>query len=150
MLHTPVDFLLSTVMLGSAAAPLLLRSTSALHRLPQLHSLTLSPHTSFPLWPLILSCGLWMINRIVRVIRLNISASYEHRASSSLLNTDELRGTFLVSFALVGLALLLTLTGYPLLALPAALGGVISARYLFFVSVVPLNMALTFVRSVHA
>ena len=150
MLHTPIDFLLSSVMLGSAAAPLLLRSTSALHRLPQLHSLTLSSHPSFPLWPLILSCGLWMINHVVRVIRLNLSALYERRASSSLLNTDELRGTFLVSFALVGLALLLTLTGYPLLALPAALGGVISARYLFFVSVVPLNMALTFVRSVHA
>lgn len=150
MLHTPVDFLLSAVMLGSAAAPLLLRSTSALHRLPQLHSFALSSHAPYPFWPLILSSGLWMINHIVRVVRLNISVLYERRASSSLLNTDDLRGTFLVSFALVGLALLLTLTGYPLLALPAALGGVISARYLFFVSVVPLNMALTFVRSVHA
>jgi hypothetical protein len=38
----------------------------------------------------------------------------------------------------------------PTLALPAVLAGVISARYIFFVSVVPLNMALTFVRSVHA
>jgi formate dehydrogenase iron-sulfur subunit len=44
----------------------------------------------------------------------------------------------------------LSLAGMPTLALPAALAGVISARYLFFVSVVPLNMALTFFRSVHA
>jgi hypothetical protein len=75
---------------------------------------------------------------------------YERRATASLLNTDQLRGTFLVSFALVGLAVLLSIAGYPKCALPAALAGVISSRYLFFVSVVPLNMALTFVRSVHA
>jgi hypothetical protein len=31
-------------------------------------------------------------------------------------------------------------------ACAVALGGVLLARYLFFVSVVPLNMALTFVR----
>jgi formate dehydrogenase iron-sulfur subunit len=66
------------------------------------------------------------------------------------LNTQSLRGVFLVSFAFVGLAVLLSLAGMPFLALPAALAGVLSARYLFFVSVVPLNMALTFVRSVHA
>ena len=58
---------------------------------------------------------------------------------------------FLVSFAFVGLAILLSLAGHAhrshfLRRSPV----VISARYLFFVSVVPLNMALTFVRSVHA
>ena len=38
--------------------------------------------------------------------------------------------------------------GYGVLS--PALAGVVAARYLFFVSVVPLNMALTFVRRVHA
>ena len=62
---------------------------------------------------------------------------YERRAAASLLNTPELRGIFLVSFAFIGLAILLSLAGMPTLALPAALAGVISSRYLFFVSVVP-------------
>jgi hypothetical protein len=91
-----------------------------------------------------------MINHIVRTVRLHHSDSYERRASASLLNTYSLRGTFLVSFAFVGLAVLLSLAGQPFVALPVALAGVITARYLFFVSVVPLNMALTFVRQVHA
>jgi hypothetical protein len=91
-----------------------------------------------------------MLNHILRTFRLHQAAVYERRASASLLNTQNLRGVFLVSFAFLGLAILLSLAGLPLLALPAALAGVLSARYLFFVSVVPLNMALTFVRSVHA
>ncbi len=79
-------------------------------------------------------------------MRLSTSAAPQPPFSTP----PNLRGIFLVSFAFVGLAILLSLIGMPLLALPAALAGVISARYLFFVSVVPLNMALTFVRSVHA
>ena len=150
-LHTPIDFLLSSAVLGSAAAPLLLHFTAALHVISQLQSLTQSLSAIvFPLWPLILSSALWMLNTIVRVIRLYHSDVYECRASASLINTDSLRGTFLVAFAFVGVATMLSLAGMPLYALPAALAGVLSTRYLFFVSVVPLNMALTFVRSVHA
>jgi hypothetical protein len=37
--------------------------------------------------------------------------------------------------------------GHPLLALAVGWVGTLLARYLFFVSVVPLNMALTFVRT---
>lgn len=148
MLHTPIDFLLSAVLLGSASAPLLLRASGLLQHWLQAGPPASSP--SFPLWPLLLSSVLWMTNHAIRAIRMSRSALYERRATASLLNTDELRGTFLVSFALVGMAVLLTLAGYPLPALPAAFAGVLSARYLFFVSVVPLNMALTFVRSVHA
>jgi DMSO reductase anchor subunit len=149
--HTPIDFLLSAALLGSAAAPLLIDITAALRATPQLHTLTLPPAApDFPLWPLILSSTLWMLNHIFRTVRLHHAPLYERRATASLLNTQNLRGVFLVSFAFVGLAILLCLAGMPVLALPAALAGVISARYLFFVSVVPLNMALTFVRSVHA
>jgi DMSO reductase anchor subunit/ferredoxin len=149
--HTPVDFLLSSALLGSAAAPLLIAITTALRGTPQLHTLPLpAAPTKFPLWPLILSSTLWMLNLIIRTIRLHHAQVYERRAAASLLNTQSLRGVFLVSFAFVGLSILLSLAGLPMFAFPAALAGVISARYLFFVSVVPLNMALTFVRSVHA
>jgi formate dehydrogenase iron-sulfur subunit len=149
-LHTPLDFLLSSALLGCAAMPLLLRATNGLHTLPLLNTLPLDQQADFPLRPLILTSALWMFNHIIRTVRLHHSATYEHRASASLINTDSLRGTFLVAFAFVGLAILLSAAGQPLLALPAALAGVLSARYLFFVSVVPLNMALTFVRSAHA
>ncbi len=149
--HTPIDFILSSAFLGCAAVPVLLHVTNGLRELPILSSVAL-PHTgtAFPMWPLMFSSVLWMINHIVRTVRLHHSDSYERRASASLLNTYGLRGTFLVSFAFVGLAILLSLAGQPLVALPIALAGVITARYLFFVSVVPLNMALTFVRQVHA
>ena len=149
--HTPIDFLLSSAVLGCTAMPLLIYITGKLYALPQLQSLALPRlSTSFPLWPLLVASALWMFNHIVRTIRLHRSGSYERRASASLLNTDSLRGTFLVSFAFVGIAILISLAGEPIFALPAALAGVIAARYLFFVSVVPLNMALTFVRSSHA
>ena len=96
---------------------------------------------------IIFAASLWTLNQIIRTIRLHRSSIYEHRACISLINTDRLRGIFLVSFAFVGLAILLAVTSQSLYELPAALAGVIAARYLFFVSVVPLNMALTFVRS---
>jgi DMSO reductase anchor subunit len=148
--HTPIDFFLSSVLLGCATAPFLLYVTNALRLLPMFRYFDLPRQvTTFPLWPLILSSVVWMLNHIVRTVRLHHSDTYERRASASLLNTSNLRGTFLVSFAFVGLAVLLSLAGQPFVALPLALAGVITARYLFFVSVVPLNMALTFVRQVH-
>lgn len=151
MQHTPIDFLLSAAVLGCAAMPLLLLATNEIRNRPQLHALELvGTGTSFPAWPLILSAALWMLNHIARAARLHRSDVYERRAAASLMNTHNLRGTFLVGFAFVNLAVLLTLAGQPTLALPAALAGVVAARYLFFVSVVPLNMALTFVRQVHA
>jgi formate dehydrogenase iron-sulfur subunit len=151
MQHTPIDFLLSAGVLGCAAMPLLVLVANAVQNLPQLHALQLvSTGTTSPAWPLIVCSALWVLNHTVRAIRLHRSDVYEQRAAASMLNSHNLRGTFLVGFAFVALAILLTLAGQPALALPAALAGVIAARYLFFVSVVPLNMALTFVRQVHA
>jgi DMSO reductase iron-sulfur subunit len=145
--HTPIDFILSSAVLGSAAAPILIRATTTIGSSRAFIGFNAS---SFPLWPLILFSILWGLNHIVRTIRLHHASVYERRAAASLINTYELRGVFLVSFAFIGLAIMLSLAGMPVFALPAALAGIISARYLFFVSVVPLNMALTFVRSVHA
>jgi DMSO reductase iron-sulfur subunit len=150
MQHTPIDFMLSAGVLGCAAMPLLLVVMNVVQHLPQLRALERSSAAAaFPVWPLMLSSALWMINHIVRAIRLHHSCLYEQRAAASLLNTHSLRGTFLVGFAFVGLSILVTLAGQSTYALPAALAGIVTARYLFFVSVVPLNMALTFVRQVH-
>lgn len=149
-LHTPLDFLLSAILLGCAAMPLLLRMTFAMRTLVSLDALSPIGRTSLSVKPIVLGGAFWILNQIIRTIRLRRSSAYEHQACVSLLSTDGLRGIFLVSFAFVGLAIFLTIAGQGLYVLPAALAGVLAARYLFFVSVVPLNMALTFVRSVPA
>jgi len=155
--HTPVDFLLSSAVLGVIAVSALNDLSAALSGLPQLASLQhlVSParaNTMPSISPaaIIVISAMWMLNQILRAVLLHHSDVYERRASASLLNTEGLRGTFLVSFAFLGLALFFALTGHPLIALPIALAAVIASRYLFFVSVVPLNMALTFIRQVHA
>jgi hypothetical protein len=130
--------------------PLLLQISYALHALPQLGAVgAMDKASTFPISLFIFFSALWMLNHIVRTVRLSRSAMYELRASASLLNTDSLRGAFLVSFAFMGVAILFSLANQPFLALPSAFAGVLTARYLFFVSVVPLNMALTFVRTTH-
>jgi DMSO reductase iron-sulfur subunit len=147
--HTLTDFMLSALLLGCAASPAIIFLSNSALKLGRLSFISSIADKDLR-WPLVASAVLWGANQVVRVIRLRASRTYEHRASCSLLNTQSLRGTFLVSFAFLGLAVLLMMAGLPFLVLPAALAGVIASRYLFFVSVVPLNMALTFVRQVHA
>ncbi|HEX2917341.1 MAG TPA: DmsC/YnfH family molybdoenzyme membrane anchor subunit [Edaphobacter sp.] len=147
--HTPVDFLFSALLLGAAAFPVLIRLSNTITGVsglsPSPHAARTDCQAAFAL-----SAAVWAANQVIRVLRLRASDTYEHRASCRLLNTHSLRGTFLVSFAFIGLAVLLMMAGLPSFALLAAIAGVLSSRYLFFVSVVPLNMALTFVRQVHA
>jgi DMSO reductase iron-sulfur subunit len=147
--HTPIDFMLSALLLGCAASPTIIYLSNSVLKLNELAFISSIANRDLR-WLFVASAALWVANHVVRIIRLRASQTYEHRASCRLLNTYSLRGTFLVSFAFVGLAVLLMMAGLPLLVLPAALAGVIASRYLFFVSVVPLNMALTFVRQVHA
>jgi DMSO reductase anchor subunit len=147
--HTPTDFMLSALLLGCAASPAIICLSNSVLKVSGLASIASITDKDLR-WPLIASAALWGANQIVRVIRLRASRTYEHRASCNLLNTYSLRGTFLVSFAFVGLTVLLMMANLPFFVLPTALAGVIASRYLFFVSVVPLNMALTFVRQVHA
>jgi hypothetical protein len=87
---------------------------------------------------------------LIRKHRLDTANLHEYRASAALLKSHALRDIVLALFVLAAAAPLLTLAGHPLLALAATFAAVVAARYLFFVSVVPLNMALTFVRSAHA
>jgi len=101
--HTPYtrDFLLSSLVLGSAAAPYScncdLRSahTAAMHALihPGLTPYSLSGHS-----PLLYVLDAQ--SHLPRHSPVSLSV-YECRASASLLNTDSLRGTFLVAFAFV-------------------------------------------------
>ena len=142
MAHTPVDFLLSAALLGSTL-PGVLESAACLVA-PLLH-LSLAP-TARAIWPALLMPVLWLTNQSVRLIRLNLSTLFEHRASAALLNTGDLRPALIFSMGLVFASAVLACIGKVNLAFAAALAGVLLSRYLFFVSVVPLNMALTFTR----
>jgi formate dehydrogenase iron-sulfur subunit len=83
-----------------------------------------------------------LLNQLLRLLRLMRSEEFEMRASARLLSQD-LERVFVARLALLVLGgIVLTLAGFPILALAAALVGELAGRYLFFVSVVPRNMAL--------
>jgi formate dehydrogenase iron-sulfur subunit len=144
MVHTPVDFLLSAAVLGSTFAPVLSLAVSRLTSLTLLQRFSPSP-VRFAAWPALCAVTLWMMNQGVRLVRLHHAALFERRATASLLNTAKLRALLLSSFMLVTISSVLMFGPHYGFAWVAALAGILLARYLFFVSVVPLNMALTFV-----
>jgi formate dehydrogenase iron-sulfur subunit len=133
MIHTPLDFLLSAALVGTVLPALI---EGAAH----------SASRGFTLWSCCLAAFLWIANQGIRLIRLSQSATFEHRASAGLLNLPRQRTALIASFLLAATVPLFALSGGTALACVAALGAVLLARYLFFVSVVPLNMALTFTR----
>jgi formate dehydrogenase iron-sulfur subunit len=89
---------------------------------------------------------LWIANHAARLIRLKQSAIFEHRAAAALLDLRGHRATLIGSFACAASVPLAWITANYNLACASAFVAVLLARYLFFVSVVPLNMALTFTR----
>jgi DMSO reductase iron-sulfur subunit len=129
MLHTPIDFFLSAALLGTTL-PSILNNANA----------------SYPGWPVLFTATLWLTNQVSRLIRLNRSSLFERRASATLLNTTDLRAALILTIGLVFASAVLALIGNPTLSFTASIAGVLLSRYLFFVSVVPLNMALTFTR----
>lgn len=144
--HTPLDFLLSAVLIGSTSAPLLILAASSIAELSLLgHVASSRTVVKLPAWPVVCAALLWLANQAFRLLRLNRAKLFEKRASASLLNTPMLRALLITSFALAALCIFSSDQHY-ILACAAAFGAVLIARYLFFVSVVPLNMALTFVR----
>lgn len=147
MAHTPLDFLLSAAVVGSTCAPLLGRSASWMATIPLLEHFSL-PHTTADIqpWPTICAAALWLTNQGVRLLRLNQATLFEKRATVSLLNTPRLRALLIASFTFVAASGAFALKGHFGFACGSAFIGVLLARYLFFVSVVPLNMALTFAR----
>ncbi len=143
MIHTPIDFLLSAALFGSIL-PVVLEMVASVFA-PVRGGSDIAG--VFPVWPMLVSVTLWIANQSIRLVRLNRSHLFERRISASLLNTADLRGVLILSVGLVFSSGVLAITGNHVLSLVAVVGGVLLTRYLFFVSVVPLNMALTFVRA---
>ncbi len=147
MIHTPIDFLVTTALLGMLLASVLQLLSVWIADLACAHSFCFAhPLGSFPIYPILWSASLWFLNQIVRRVRLNFSRLFERRASASLLATESLQAVLFSSFALVAIATFFAFTRLDCAACLTALIAVLLTRYLFFVSVVPLNMALTFVR----
>ncbi|MDE3104717.1 MAG: dimethyl sulfoxide reductase anchor subunit [Acidobacteriota bacterium] len=141
MVHTPLDFLLSAALLGTALLPCLdwlARHVAAL-RMP-----ATQPAPALPVWPTVVAAALVLTNQFVRLMRLRWSAQFEHRATVSLLGTHALRPALLASLMSATAAGVFALCGAFGFAVVMAFASVLLSRYLFFVSVVPLNMALTF------
>jgi formate dehydrogenase iron-sulfur subunit len=148
MRHTPIDFVLTGAFLGSLLAAVLCDLPQALIS----KTLLAEPPSALPAGqlPTLLAGAFalaWLLNQGVRLYRLHGSALFEARATFSLLSSELLRPRATASFVLVPLSVLILAFGHPLLALAVGWVGTLLARYLFFVSVVPLNMALTFVRT---
>ena len=83
-----------------------------------------------------------LMNQLLKLLRLMRSDEFELKASARLLSQD-LERVFIARLAMLVVGGIgFTLAGFPILALIAALAGELTGRYLFFVSVVPRNMAL--------
>jgi DMSO reductase anchor subunit len=126
--HTPVDFLLTAGMLGALLA----------EALGAQHAGTRGAAVLFAV--------AWLANQCARGMRLRGSAVFEARASYELMRSAEMRVQTVASIVLVVCAAVLAGFDVGVPALACGVAGVLAARWLFFVSVVPLNMALTFVR----
>jgi formate dehydrogenase iron-sulfur subunit len=147
MIHTPIDFLLSGALIGSTLPLSLNWIAQHLSNLPILHALQLPAVViTFPTWPTALVAVLWISNHITRLVRLNLSSLFEERATATLLNTQDLRPAVIGFFGFAAATAVLSFCGAFAYAAVASFAAVLLVRYLFFVSVVPLNMALTFTR----
>ncbi len=147
MVHTPLDFLCTTALLGSLLASVLQAAGGWVAGMALAHSLDFPDcKGSFPINLVLVSAALWLLNQVVRRVRLSFSRLFERRASASLLATESLQAILFSSLALVAVASIFALARLDSAACLTAMIAVLLARYLFFVSVVPLNMALTFVR----
>jgi hypothetical protein len=88
----------------------------------------------------------WLVNFGIKIFRLKRSSLFEEHASYTLLRTASMRRALITSIVCVLVAGPLLLLHHFSLGFLAGAAGVLLSRYLFFVSVVPLNMALTYVR----
>jgi len=129
LLHTPLDFLISAGLLGSVASGL--------------------AHTSSTASTLALASA-WILNQAVRLYRLRTSTMFELRSSYNLLTSDALLPYLYASFGCVVAASAASITGHPIVGVLLCWAGLLAGRYLFFVSVVPLKMGLTFLQGRHA
>ncbi len=143
MPETPVDFLLSAALMGVPLATVLASVAHAITR-----GDGSAPHTYAAAAGV--ATALWIANQLCRVTRLSGSAIFESRATSKLLRTPLFSRLLVASLAAAALSALLLALGNSAAAAFAAVFAVAAQRYLFFVSVVPRNMGLTFLRTRHA
>ncbi|HXS98839.1 MAG TPA: DmsC/YnfH family molybdoenzyme membrane anchor subunit [Candidatus Limnocylindrales bacterium] len=123
---TLADFYLTALMLG----PLFLATLGV----------------AVPVFPLAAASSLQLLNCVLKLIVMAASDEFELRASSRLLAQD-LRAVLLARIALlIAGGIVLPLAGHAAIGFGAALAGELLSRYLFFVSVVPRNMAASFFR----
>jgi DMSO reductase anchor subunit len=124
--HTVADFLLTAAILG----PLFLSAIGVDHAALPIAAAT--------------AAAAQLFNRTVRVFGMIASDEFELQASARLLSND-FRKLFMLRLSLLLLGgVAAPLAGYPLVAFPVAAVGELIGRYLFFVSVVPKNMAMGF------
>jgi DMSO reductase iron-sulfur subunit len=149
MVHTPVDFIFSAALLGVPLPFVLQQLTTLLrpysivaHFVPAMPALD-STYAG------VLGAGIatgWLVNLGIKIFRLKRSSLFEEHASYRLLQTTSMRRLLIASIACVLVAGSLLSLHHFSLGFLAGAAGVLLSRYLFFVSVVPLNMALTYVR----
>jgi DMSO reductase iron-sulfur subunit len=146
--HTPIDFVLTAALLGSLLGVLLEEGSRLL---PVPSAFRIAPDAfyrpSYGAWLVAIATAAWLVNQGVRALRLKDSGVFESRATFSLLAGQSFRPHLIGGIALALVSALGEAAGHALLAMVCGFASVLLARYLFFVSVVPLNMALTFVRN---
>lgn len=148
MIHTPLDFVLSSLLLGLPLVRVLSRVATTLSRAVgylgvRIPTLQVASHTAL----VAIVAILWLANQIVRSRRIYVSQVFELRATFSLLRGYGLRDYVTLSWVAAIASWLLLTASLPSFALIAAFVAVAVNRYLFFVSVVPLSMGLTFLKS---
>jgi DMSO reductase iron-sulfur subunit len=129
--HTPLDFLLTGALLGSLLAAALAPASPARAG-----------------WLVGAAATAWLGNQVLRALRLRRSQAFEANAAFALMAKFRLHIAAMMVLLVASVAAVAL--GQAVAALACGFVAVLCARYLFFVSVVPLNMALTFVRSRHA
>jgi DMSO reductase iron-sulfur subunit len=85
-----------------------------------------------------------LLNQVWKLVALTRSDEFEKQASARLLSREFARHLLLRLLLLVAGGVALPLMGWTAAGFALALAGEMLGRYLFFVSVVPKNMALTF------
>jgi formate dehydrogenase iron-sulfur subunit len=151
MVHTPVDFVLSAALLGSTASGTIHAASAFLIHLAARFSLVLAEsHSTAHPGLVAIAAAAWTLNQVLKIIRLRRSPGFERRASYNLLRGDLLAWKIGLSLLCAGSAALFSFAPLPWMALLAAIAAVALGRYLFFVSVVPLSMGLTFLSRGHS
>ena len=139
-MQAPANALAAALNVLPGAAPRVLAAHLHFH-LPQAAPLT------FGALPAAIFALLWIANHLAKILRLRRSANFESRAAYNLLRSDALCWIVVLSFMAAAATPIFLAAPLPLLALFTSVAAVCMGRYLFFVSVVPLSMGLTFIKS---